>query len=47
MEEREDRKDRLEFVRNQLNLLTEEIKKQIKEVTEEVANKASVPQAKL
>ncbi|KAJ7324751.1 hypothetical protein JRQ81_017771 [Phrynocephalus forsythii] len=41
MEEREERKDRLEFVRNQLNLLTDEIKKKIKEVTEEVADKVS------
>ncbi|KAM6443515.1 mitofusin-1 isoform 2-T4 [Liasis olivaceus] len=41
MEEREEQKDRLEFVRNQLNLLTDEIKKKIKEVTEEVANKVS------
>lgn len=41
MEEREDQKDRLEFVRNQLNLLTDDVKKKIKEVTEEVANKVS------
>lgn len=41
MEEREDQKDRLEFVRNQLNLLTDDIKKKIKTVTEEVANKVS------
>uniref|UniRef100_A0A0F7YZP5 Mitofusin 1 n=1 Tax=Micrurus fulvius TaxID=8637 RepID=A0A0F7YZP5_MICFL len=41
MEEREDQKDRLDFVRNQLNLLTYEVKKKIKEVTEEVANKVS------
>ncbi|XP_015278834.1 PREDICTED: mitofusin-1 [Gekko japonicus] len=41
MEEREDQKDRLEFVRNQLNLLTDDIKLKIKEVTEEVANKVS------
>ncbi|XP_013912008.1 PREDICTED: mitofusin-1-like [Thamnophis sirtalis] len=41
MEEREDQKDRLEFVRNQLNLLTDEVKKKIKDVTEEVANKVS------
>ncbi|XP_034990044.1 mitofusin-1 [Zootoca vivipara] len=41
MEEREDQKDRLEFVRNQLNLLTDDIKKKIKGVTEEVANKVS------
>lgn len=30
--------DRLEFVRNQLNLLIEEIKKKIKLVSEQVAN---------
>ncbi|KAL8188053.1 UNVERIFIED_CONTAM: Mitofusin-1, partial [Gekko kuhli] len=41
MEEREEQKDRLEFVRNQLNLLTDDIKLKIKEVTEEVANKVS------
>ncbi|XP_026522495.1 mitofusin-1 [Notechis scutatus] len=41
MEEREDHKDRLDFVRNQLNLLTDEVKKKIKDVTEEVANKVS------
>lgn len=41
MEEQEEQKDRLEFVRNQLNLLTDEIKKKIKEVTEEVAEKVS------
>ncbi|ETE67972.1 Zinc finger protein, partial [Ophiophagus hannah] len=41
MEEREDQKDRLDFVRNQLNLLTAEVKKKIKDVTEEVANKVS------
>lgn len=39
MEEREDQKDRLEFVRNQLNILTEDIKRKIKQVTEEVENK--------
>ncbi|XP_029471643.1 mitofusin-1 isoform X2 [Rhinatrema bivittatum] len=41
MEEREDQIDRLDFVRNQLALLTEEIKRRIKEVTEEVATKVS------
>ncbi|XP_039211374.1 mitofusin-1 isoform X2 [Crotalus tigris] len=41
MEEREDHRDRLDFVRNQLNLLTDEVKKKIKDVTEEVANKVS------
>ncbi|XP_060098534.1 mitofusin-1 [Heteronotia binoei] len=41
LEEREEQKDRLEFVRNQLNLLTDDIKLKIKEVTEEVANKVS------
>ncbi|XP_070801421.1 mitofusin-1 [Pituophis catenifer annectens] len=41
IEEEEDQKDRLEFVRNQLNLLTGEVKKKIKDVTEEVANKVS------
>ncbi|XP_038957609.1 mitofusin-1 isoform X3 [Rattus norvegicus] len=41
MEEREDQIDRLDFIRNQMNLLTMDVKKKIKEVTEEVANKVS------
>uniref|UniRef100_A0A8C9ET25 Mitofusin 1 n=1 Tax=Pavo cristatus TaxID=9049 RepID=A0A8C9ET25_PAVCR len=41
MEEREDQKDRLDFVRNQLNVLTEDTKEKIKRVTEEVENKVS------
>ncbi|XP_030072750.1 mitofusin-1 [Microcaecilia unicolor] len=41
MEEREDQIDRLDFVQNQLALLTEDIKKRIKEVSEEVASKVS------
>ncbi|XP_053369509.1 mitofusin-1-like isoform X1 [Clarias gariepinus] len=41
LEEREYLKDRLEFVRNQLNLLTEDIKKKIKRVSEQVANQVS------
>ncbi|KAJ8418928.1 hypothetical protein AAFF_G00004270 [Aldrovandia affinis] len=41
LEEREYQTDRLEFVRNQINLLTEDIKKRIKTVTEEVAEKVS------
>ncbi|KAK7818601.1 LOW QUALITY PROTEIN: hypothetical protein U0070_001576, partial [Myodes glareolus] len=41
MEEREDQIDRLDFIRNQMNLLTLDVKKKIKEVTEEVANKVS------
>lgn len=39
MEEREDQIDRLDFIRNQMNLLTLDVKKKIREVTEEVANK--------
>lgn len=39
MEEREDQIDRLDFIRNQMNLLTLDVKKKIKQVTEEVANK--------
>lgn len=39
MEEREDHIDRLDFIRNQMNLLTLDVKKKIREVTEEVANK--------
>lgn len=42
MEEREDQIDRLDFIRNQMNLLTLDVKKKIKEVTEEVANKVTV-----
>ncbi|XP_016073552.1 PREDICTED: mitofusin-1 isoform X1 [Miniopterus natalensis] len=41
LEEREDHIDRLDFIRNQMNLLTMDVKKKIKEVTEEVANKVS------
>ncbi|KAJ8278330.1 hypothetical protein GJAV_G00086450 [Gymnothorax javanicus] len=41
LEEREYQMDRLEFVRNQLNLLTEDIKKRIKAVTEQVEEKVS------
>ncbi|XP_066504462.1 mitofusin-1-like [Hoplias malabaricus] len=41
LEEREYLMDRLEFVRNQLNLLTEEIKKKIKMVSEQVENQVS------
>ncbi|XP_069053650.1 mitofusin-1b isoform X2 [Lepisosteus oculatus] len=41
LEEKDDQVDRLEFVRNQLNLLTEDIKKKIKAVTEEVEAKVS------
>lgn len=41
LEEREYLMDRLEFVRNQLNLLIEDIKKKIKSVSELVANKVS------
>ncbi|EGW10764.1 Zinc finger protein 639 [Cricetulus griseus] len=39
--EREDQIDRLDFIRNQMNLLTLDVKKKIKQVTEEVANKVS------
>lgn len=38
LEEREYLMDHLEFVRNQLNLLIEDIKKKIKMVSEQVAN---------
>lgn len=41
MEKREDQVDRLDFIRNQMNLLTLDVKKKIKKVTEEVANKVS------
>ncbi|XP_061095435.1 mitofusin-1-like isoform X1 [Conger conger] len=41
LEEREYQADRLEFVRNQLNLLTDDIKKRIKAVTEQVEEKVS------
>ncbi|TKC33715.1 hypothetical protein EI555_014418, partial [Monodon monoceros] len=39
VEEREDQIGRLEFLRNQMNLLTLDVKKIIREVSEEVANK--------
>ncbi|KAJ8356858.1 hypothetical protein SKAU_G00196520 [Synaphobranchus kaupii] len=42
LEEREAQVDRLDFIRNQLNLLTEDIKSKIKTITEEVAAKVSV-----
>uniref|UniRef100_A0A672Q5K9 Mitofusin-1-like n=1 Tax=Sinocyclocheilus grahami TaxID=75366 RepID=A0A672Q5K9_SINGR len=41
LEEREALMDRLEFVRNQLNFLTEDIKDKIKAITEEMADKVS------
>ncbi|XP_063056827.1 mitofusin-1-like isoform X2 [Engraulis encrasicolus] len=41
LEDREYLMDRLEFVRNQLNLLIEEIKKRIKAITEEVQQQVS------
>uniref|UniRef100_A0A673TLC8 Mitofusin 1 n=1 Tax=Suricata suricatta TaxID=37032 RepID=A0A673TLC8_SURSU len=41
LEQREDQIDRLDFIRNQMNLLTLDVKKKIREVTEEVANKVS------
>ncbi|XP_038599595.1 mitofusin-1 [Tachyglossus aculeatus] len=41
MEEREDQTDRLDFIRNQMNLLTEDVKEKIKAVTEDVENKVS------
>lgn len=42
LEEREYLMDRLEFVRNQLNLLIEDIKKKIKMVSEQVANQVEL-----
>lgn len=39
LEEREYLIDRLDFVRNQLNLLIQDVKKQIKLITQEVENK--------
>ncbi|XP_059358237.1 mitofusin-1 isoform X2 [Carassius carassius] len=41
LEEREALMDRLEFVQNQLNFLTEDIKDKIKAITEEMADKVS------
>ncbi|KAG1937844.1 mitofusin-1 isoform X2 [Pimephales promelas] len=41
LEEREAQMDRLEFVRNQLNFLTEDIKDKIKAIADEVAAKVS------
>ncbi|KAF6714685.1 Mitofusin-1 [Oryzias melastigma] len=42
LEARENQMDRLEFVRNQLNLLIEEIKKKIKAISEDVEYKVSI-----
>uniref|UniRef100_A0A4W5RG50 Dynamin-type G domain-containing protein n=1 Tax=Hucho hucho TaxID=62062 RepID=A0A4W5RG50_9TELE len=41
LEDREDQKDRLEFVRGQLNRLTENVKEKINTITDEVAAKVS------
>uniref|UniRef100_A0AAY4BC99 Dynamin-type G domain-containing protein n=1 Tax=Denticeps clupeoides TaxID=299321 RepID=A0AAY4BC99_9TELE len=41
LEDREYQVDRLEFVRNQLNLLTEDVKNKIKDITEQVEAKVS------
>uniref|UniRef100_A0A8C4P1E4 Mitofusin 1 n=1 Tax=Dicentrarchus labrax TaxID=13489 RepID=A0A8C4P1E4_DICLA len=41
MEDREYQMDRLEFVKNQLNLLIDDIKKKIKAISEDVASKVS------
>lgn len=41
LEEREAQMDRLEFVRNQLNFLTEDIKDKIKAIADEVAAKVT------
>uniref|UniRef100_A0A8C7SKS2 Dynamin-type G domain-containing protein n=1 Tax=Oncorhynchus mykiss TaxID=8022 RepID=A0A8C7SKS2_ONCMY len=42
LEDREDQKDRLEFVRGQLNRLTENIKEKINTITDEVAAKVDI-----
>ncbi|CAG5864473.1 unnamed protein product [Menidia menidia] len=42
LEDREYQMDRLEFVKNQLNLLISEIKKKIKAISEEVESKVSI-----
>lgn len=42
LEARENQMDRLEFVRNQLNLLIEEIKKKIKAISEDVEYKVTL-----
>ncbi|RXN23342.1 mitofusin-1 isoform X1 [Labeo rohita] len=47
LEEREALMDRLEFVRNQLNFLTEDIKDKIKAITDKVADKLSSSSAPL
>lgn len=39
LEDREYQMDRLEFVKNQLNLLIDDIKKKIKSISEDVASK--------
>uniref|UniRef100_A0A8C7KUE0 Mitofusin-1-like n=1 Tax=Oncorhynchus kisutch TaxID=8019 RepID=A0A8C7KUE0_ONCKI len=42
LEDREDQKDRLEFVRGQLNRLTENVKEKINTITDEVAAKVDI-----
>lgn len=41
LEDREYQMDRLEFVKNQLNLLIDEIKKKIKAISEDVESKVT------
>ena len=43
LEDREYQMDRLEFVKNQLNLLIQDIKMKIKTITEEVEAKVTDP----
>lgn len=42
LEDREYQMDRLEFVKNQLNLLIDDIKKKIKAISEDVESKVDV-----
>lgn len=47
LEARENQTDRLEFVKNQLNLLIAEIKKKIKAISEDVESKVSLSRSSL
>lgn len=47
LEDREYQMDRLEFVKNQLNLLVDEIKKKIKAISEDVESKVTLTKGEM
>lgn len=47
LEDREYQMDRLEFVKNQLNLLVDEIKKKIKAISEDVESKVTLTKGEI